>query len=44
MTVSHLMQSRSLLKVLIRYKNNKYLDDLLINFKLIRKNFEADII
>ena len=44
MTVSHLMRSRSLLKVLIRYKNNKYLDDLLINFKLIHKNFEADII
>ena len=38
------MRSQSLLKVLIRYKNNKYLDDLLINFKLILENFEEDII
>ncbi len=38
------MRSRSLLKLLIRYKNNKYLDYLLTNFKLIRKDFEADII
>ena len=38
------MRSRSLLKVLIRYKNNKYLDDLLTNFKLILKDYEADII
>ena len=36
------MRLRSLLKILIRYKNNKYLDDFLTNFKLILKDYEAD--